>query len=55
MGIGGSVGWCVERGVDRGVCDEVGSDYVILYLILMVDLILVILMDNFGIQMMENL
>ena len=55
MGFGGSLGWGVGRGVDRGFFDEVGSAYVILYLILMVDMILIIFMDPSVVQMMENM
>ena len=41
VGVGGSVGICVGRGVDTSACFGIGGAYVILYLILIVDLILV--------------
>ena len=41
VGVGGSVGVCVERGVDTSACFVIGGAYVILYFSLMVDLILV--------------
>ena len=47
MGVGGSVGVCIGRGVDTSACFVIDGSYVILYLIRMVDLILVHLMNLF--------
>ena len=55
MGFGGIVGLYVGRGVDRGVCAKDDKTYLTFYLIVMVDMILVILMDHFVVQMMSNL
>ena len=45
VGVGGIVGVCVGRCVDKSACFVIGGSYVILYLILIVDLILVIFIN----------
>ena len=51
---GVSVGLWVVIGVEKCVCAVVGSAYVILYLNLMVDMILVSSMNPSVVRMMEN-